>query len=58
MDYLTKAVHLLLDGPEEERLDLRDLCIIADAYYKANYIDVVHCDRLISYLTRNDYLNK
>ena len=58
LDHLNVLVNLLLDSNDpDEQLYFSDICAIVDTYYKTMYINVLHIDRLIAYLTRHNHLS-
>ena len=54
---LTRAVTLLLDS-DDQQPTLEELVTFVDAYYKVQYLDQLHIDRLVSYMTRTGMLNR
>jgi hypothetical protein len=60
MGYLVSLVNMHLDEKNieaDDKLLFSDICEIADTYYKNQFIDVLHYDRIISYLTKNGHLS-
>ena len=56
---LSEAVNAMIDSKNKvDNPGLSELCMIVDCYYKAGFVDIDHFDRIISYMTRNDFLNK